>query len=68
MFSFTMVVKYMLVSVISIGTSLSDKIKLASNYSIESLPPTEENLPVSLKASINLRNILDVLETKQQLR
>ena len=68
MFSLTMVVYYMLVSVITIGTSLSDKIVLPSNYSIEALPPTEDNSPVWLKASINLRNILDVLETKQQLR
>ena len=68
MFSVTMVVNYLLVSVITIGSSLSDKILLPSNYSIETLPPTEENSPVLLKASVNLRNILDVVETKQQLR
>ena len=68
MFSVTMVVNYLLVSVITIGSSLSDKILLPSDYSIETLPPTEENSPVLLKASVNLRNILDVVETKQQLR
>ena len=68
MFSVTMVVNYLLVSVITIGSSLSDKILLPSNYSIETLPPTENNSPVLLKASVNLRNILDVVETKQQLR
>ena len=68
MFSVTMVVNYLLVSVITIGSSLSDKILLPSNYSIETLPPTEDNSPVLLKASVNLRNILDVVETKQQLR
>ena len=68
MFSVTMVVNYLFVSVITIGSSLSDKILLPSNYSIETLPPTEDNSPVLLKASVNLRNILDVVETKQQLR
>ena len=68
MFSVTMVVNYLLVSVITIGSSISDKILLPSNYSIETLPPTEDNSPVLLKASVNLRNILDVVETKQQLR
>ena len=68
MFSVTMVFNYLLVSVITIGSSLSDKILLPSNYSIETLPPTEDNSPVLLKASVNLRNILDVVETKQQLR
>ena len=68
MFSVTMVVNYLVVSVITIGSSLSDKILLPSNYSIETLPPTEDNSPVLLKASVNLRNILDVVETKQQLR
>ena len=68
MFSVTMVVNYLFVSVITIGSSISDKILLPSNYSIETLPPTEDNSPVLLKASVNLRNILDVVETKQQLR
>ena len=68
MFSVTMVANYLFVSVITIGSSISDKILLPSNYSIETLPPTEDNSPVLLKASVNLRNILDVVETKQQLR
>ena len=40
----------------------------ASNYSKESLPPTDDQEPVLLEASVNLRNILDVVETKQQIR
>ena len=47
---------------------ISDKINLPANYSLESLPPTEDDSPVLLQASMNLRNILDVVETKQQIR
>ena len=47
---------------------VSDKVMLAANYSRDSLPPTAEEAPVLLLASVNLRNILDVVETKQQIR
>ena len=47
---------------------ISDKINLPANYNLESLPPTEDDSPVLLQASMNLRNILDVVETKQQIR
>ena len=62
-----MTVTYLLVQVISIGLTVSNKIQLSSDYSKESLPPTEDNSPVLLQASVNLRNILDVVETKQQI-
>ena len=49
--------------------SLSEKFSLPADYSVEVLPPTEaEDSPLELLASVNLRNILDVMETKQQIR
>ena len=47
---------------------VSDHVKLEADYSKETLPPTEEGTPLLLKASVNLRNILEVIETKQQIR
>ena len=64
----TMVVTTLLVCVVTVGVCVSDKIILSSNYSKESLPPTDDQEPVLLEASVNLRNILDVVETKQQIR
>ena len=56
-------------SLLSVPVSgVSDKVMLAANYSRDSLPPTAEEAPVLLLASVNLRNILDVVETKQQIR
>ena len=56
-------------SLLSLPVSgVSDKVMLAANYSRDSLPPTAEEAPVLLLASVNLRNILDVVETKQQIR
>ena len=49
-----------------VSLSTSDKIILSSNYSLEQLPPAGEN-PLLVSASINLRNILDISETKQQI-
>ena len=62
-----MMVRCLLVSLLT-GLSLSDKFTLSDNYSVEVLPPTEDDSPVELLASVNLRNILDVMETKQQIR
>ena len=62
-----MITLCLLVSLLT-GQSLSDKFTLSDNYSVEVLPTTEENTPVELLASVNLRNILDVMETKQQIR
>ena len=47
---------------------VSDHVKLEADYSKETLPPTEEGDPLLLEASVNLRNILEVIETKQQIR
>ena len=47
---------------------VSDHVNLESDYSKDSLPPTEGDTPLLLRASVNLRNILDVFETKQQIR
>ena len=56
--------------IMSIAESLfvSDHVKLEADYSKETLPPTEEGTPLLLEASVNLRNILEVIETKQQIR
>ena len=62
-----MIAGYLLVALLP-GLSLSDKFSLPDDYSVEVLPPTEDDSPVELLASVNLRNILDVLETKQQIR
>ena len=62
-----MIAGYLLVALLP-GLSLSDKFTLPDDYSVEVLPPTEDDSPVELLASVNLRNILDVLETKQQIR
>ena len=56
-----------MVSVVT-GLTVSDKFTLSNTYSVEVLPPTEDDSPVELLASVNLRNILDVMETKQQIR
>ena len=65
MLGFLVIVK----SLLSVPVSgVSDKVMLAANYSRDSLPPTAEEAPVLLLASVNLRNILDVVETKQQIR
>jgi len=66
MLGMLVIVKSLLVSVPVSG--VSDKVMLAANYSRDSLPPTAEDAPVLLLASVNLRNILDVVETKQQIR
>ena len=47
---------------------VSDHVKLNVNYSKETLPPTDGEAPLLLRASVNLRNILEVIETKQQIR
>ena len=47
---------------------VSNHVKLEADYSKETLPPTEEGAPLLLRASVNLRNILEVIETKQQIR
>ena len=47
---------------------VSDHVKLEEDYSKETLPPTEVGSPLLLRASVNLRNILEVIETKQQIR
>ena len=47
---------------------VSDHVKLEVNYSKETLPPTDGEAPLLLRASVNLRNILEVIETKQQIR
>ena len=62
-----MIARFVLVSVVT-GLTLSDKFTLSDTYSVEVLPPTEDDTPVELHASVNLRNILDVVETKQQIR
>ena len=56
--------------IMSIAESVfvSDHVKLEADYSKETLPPTEEGTPLLLEASVNLRNILEVIETKQQIR
>ena len=56
--------------IISVAESVfvSDHVKLEADYSKETLPPTEEGTPLLLEASVNLRNILEVIETKQQIR
>ena len=64
----TVNVLLLLVSLLSVGVSLSEKFTLTSDYSVEVLPPTENQDPLELLASVNLRNILDVVETKQQIR
>ena len=46
---------------------VSDHVKLEADYSKETLPPTEDEAPLLLRASVNLRNILEVIETKQQI-
>ena len=66
--NFVMIAKYLLVVSVLTGLCLSDKFTLPANYSVEVLPTTEDDTPVELLASVNLRNILDVLETKQQIR
>ena len=63
-----MTVKYLIATFAVIGNCVSDKIILKANYSLETLPPTEDQSPLLLQASMNLRNILDVVETKQQIR
>ena len=65
-----MIVQFLLLllSVLTVSVSLSEKFSLTEDYSVEVLPPTAEDSPVELKASVNLRNILDVVETKQQIR
>ena len=62
-----MIARFVLVSVVT-GLTLSDKFTLSDTYSVEVLPTTEDDTPVELLASVNLRNILDVVETKQQIR
>ena len=62
-----MIARYLLVSLLT-GLTVSDKFTLPNDYSVEVLPPTEDDTPVELLASVNLRNILDVMETKQQIR
>ena len=62
-----MIARYLLVSLLT-GLTVSDKFTLPDDYSVEVLPPTEDDSPVELLASVNLRNILDVMETKQQIR
>lgn len=47
---------------------MSDHVQLEEDYSKETLPPTEGGAPLLLRASVNLRNILEVIETKQQIR
>ena len=59
--------KYLLILSVLTGLSVSDKFTLPANYSVEVLPTTEDDTPVELLASVNLRNILDVMETKQQI-
>ena len=66
MLGMLVIVKSLLLSLPVSG--VSDKVMLAANYSRDSLPPTAEEAPVLLLASVNLRNILDVVETKQQIR
>ena len=67
-----MIVKFLLLlvslSLLTGGVSVSEKFTLSPDYSVEVLPPTEDEAPVELLASVNLRNILDVVETKQQIR
>jgi len=65
--SIIMTVKYLIATFAVIGNCVSDKIILDGNYSLETLPPTEDQSPLLLQASMNLRNILDVVETKQQI-
>ena len=62
-----MIVKCLLVSMLTVGV-IPEKFTLSQDYSVEVLPPTEDDSPVELLASVNLRNILDVMETKQQIR
>ena len=58
----------MLALLTGVRLSLSEKFSLPADYSVEVLPPTEaEDSPLELLASVNLRNILDVMETKQQI-
>ena len=41
------------------------KVVFTEDYSIHERPPTKEGEPVLIKASINLRNILDIVEKEQ---
>ena len=67
MFSIIMIVTLVSFAVLG-GNCYSDKFILPADYSLESLPPTDNEAPLLLEASMNLRNILDVVETKQQIR
>lgn len=46
----------------------SSRVSLASNYSIDTIPPTNDGSPLLLEVNIYLRSIFDVQETKQQIR
>ena len=46
-------------------SSASNKVTYTDEYSIHERPPTKNGEPVLIKASINLRNILDVAEKEQ---
>ena len=48
-----------------LGTNGDSKVVFTEDYSLHERPPTKEGEPVLIKASINLRNILDVVEKEQ---
>ena len=50
----------------SLVTGEAPKFTLTSNYNKEETPPSGED-PLLISASINLRNIFEVSETKQQI-
>ena len=61
-----MILKYVFFVFCFSSYSSSKKILLSPDYSPEELPPVKEG-PLLVSASINLRNILDISETKQQI-
>ena len=63
---FSLVLKHVLFILYYGSLGETVKISLTSNYSIEEIPPSGRD-PLLISASINLRNILEVSETKQQI-
>ena len=63
---FLLVFKYVLFVLYSGVLGEAPKFTLTSNYNMEEIPPSGED-PLLISASINLRNILQVSETNQQI-
>ena len=52
----------------AVFANTNDRVNISSGYSRETLPSTLDGSPLLLEETVYLRHILDVEETKQQIR